>query len=511
MRNDSKTVRYGLKKYKTGLVSAALATVFIMSPGVIEASETSDGTYYNVSHTLDNSAQSQDTYAENHINDLNNYRAENGKAPLVEQDDLNAFAKWKIDALGEYLPTIDDIRAFRENGGNIHEFNGRTVTEQYIDYYGHAPKGYLGENVAYFKNIPGTNTNDGLSDVTMDTWINSPVHDRNMKEDGYGSVGSAYYMDGKGTYYTIQIFETGHREVTEIAPEDIPEDEDIITEPPVTPETETDTPDENVTTPEDVKPELEVEKEPETPEAVEPEEDVSKDDTTKPEAEVETEVDSDIESDDNTEEIEEESNEIETNPSDDVDSNESEEIEVVTPEDDEVFNDSEEETVVEETEDTETSTDEEVSEPVTESNDTDVDSTPENTEVEETPVSDAESDIEMIAEAPDDPVTPLEDADTALTAEGDNGSDNTEIVPQNTSVSVGDKESYEIELISEEPVEAISLIDESTADTDENVKNEQALPNTGTTDQSTSVLLGSVMALLSGIGLWFTRRRKADN
>src|SRR5699024_2413338 len=286
MSNETSIVRYGLKKHKVGLVSAALATTFLMSPGIIQAAEVDEGSAvetvnYDDSHTLDDSAQLQSVYSENHTNDLNDYRAENGKAPLVEQDDLNTFAKWKIDALGEEMPTIDEIREFRENGGNIHEFNGRTVSQQYEDFYGHAPEGPLGENVAYFKNIPGTDTSDGLSDVTMDTWINSPAHDRNMKEDGYGSVGSAYYMDGDGTYYTVQIFETGKREVVEVAPEEIPEDEEVIEEAPATPEPEVEQEVETDSSAEEVVP-----AEPEVGEPVAPE----------PETDTEQEVEEPVES-----------------------------------------------------------------------------------------------------------------------------------------------------------------------------------------------------------------------
>src|SRR5699024_7372697 len=253
---------------------------------------------YDDSHTLDDSAQLQSVYSENHTNDLNDYRAENGKAPLVEQDDLNTYAKWKIDALGEEMPTIDEIREFRENGGNIHEFNGRTVSQQYEDFYGHAPEGPLGENVAYFKNIPGTDTSDGLSDVTMDTWINSPAHDHNMKEDGYGSVGSAYYMDGDGTYYTVQIFETGEREVVEVAPEDIPENE-VVEEAPATPEPEVEPEVETDSSAEEVVP-----AEPEADSPIEPEAEESE---TEPEPTPEPETDSETEESPEDATVEEES------------------------------------------------------------------------------------------------------------------------------------------------------------------------------------------------------------
>lgn len=393
MNNETSIVRNGLKKHKTGLASAALASVIFMAPNPLQAEEVdAQGTEqksYQTNHELDDTEVSQDTYSNNHVNDLNEYRTDNGKEPLTHQDDLDEFAKSKIDSLGEEMPTIDEIREFRENGGNIHEFNGRTVTEQYEDFHGDAPQGPLGENVAYFKNIPGTDAADGLSEVTMDTWENSPVHDRNMKEDGYGSVGSAYYMDGDGTYYTVQIFETGEREVTEVAPENIPENEVVeealaTPEPEVEPEVETNTGADEVApaepeVEEPVAPEPETNTEPEveepvepdtdnpveeevpvTPEADSPVEPEAKESETEPEPTPEPETDSETEESPEDVSVEEEpvientesedaaaDTETEESPEDAVAEEEADEVEESTPPVDEEPSDNKDEPVVE--------------------------------------------------------------------------------------------------------------------------------------------------------------------
>src|SRR5699024_8507617 len=494
MSNETSIVRYGLKKHKVGLVSAALATTFLMSPGIIQAAEVDEGSAvetvnYDDSHTLDDSAQSQNVYSENHTNDLNDYRAENGKAPLVEQDDLNAFAKWKIDALGEEMPTIDEIREFRENGGNIHEFNGRTVTEQYEDFHGDAPQGPLGENIAYFKNIPGTDTADGLSEVTMDTWENSPVHDRNMKEGGYGSVGSAYYMDGDGTYYTVQIFETGEREVVEVAPEDIPENEVVEEAPatpepevepevktdssaeevvpaepevgePVAPEPETDTEqevEEPVESETDNPVEEEVPAEPEADSPVEPEAEKSE---TEPEPTPEPETDSETEESPEDTTVEEESVEVE----------ESEKEE--PPEDVAVEKETDEEPVVENAESEDATADTETEptpEPETEESTKDIVAEEETDEVKEpTPSVDEEAfetespNSEKDAEADGSPVKsePVEEeAPKSDTAEGlnDTVSKDTPVNSDN-SVDVEQNATPAVELIKSETDESAEVV-----------------------------------------------------
>lgn len=552
MRNDSSIVRYGLKKHKTGLVSVALATLFLLSPGIIQAEEVDEESAvetvnYDESHTLDDSDQSQSVYSKNHINDLNDYRAENGKAPLVEQDDLNDFAKWKIDAIGEEMPTIDDIKAFIENGGNTHEFNGRTVTQQYEDFYGHAPEGLLGENVAYFKNKPGTDTSDGLSDAAMDTWTNSPGHDSNMKEDIYGSVGSAYYMGDNGTYYTVQVFETGEREVVEVAPEDIPENEVVeeAPEPEVEPEVETDTGAEEVVPAEpeveepvapepetDAEPEVEV-TEPETDpsnesneteiEVVEPvEEDVpvAPEPENKPNVENETDVQAEPEVNSPVEPEAEESEtepeptpepETKESPEDVTVEEETNEVEESAPSvDEEASDDNEEEPVVENAETEDAAADTEAVGSTVKS-ETDESAPAKAVKAVKTPAETVESDSEMVAETPDTPVTPVESDDATLAVEGDNGSDDSEIAPQDTPVSDKIESSDEIAPVVEESVETNTLVDETAVNADENSENEQMLPNTGVADQTMPVIFGSLLAFFGGTAFWLTRKRKAKN
>src|SRR5699024_6540208 len=126
------------------------------------------------------------------------------------------------------------------------------------------------------------------------------------------------------------------------------------------------------------------------------------------------------------------------------------------------------------------------------------------------PIS-VESDTEMIAEAPDTPVTPIESDDATLAVEGNNGSDDTEIAPQDTPVSDEIETTNEIAPVSEESVETNTSVDEPAANTAENAEDEQTLPNTGVADQTMPVVLGTIMAFLGGIALWFTRKRKAGN
>lgn len=192
-------------------------------------SETGDNVNDTVDISENDNQQAQKAYSDTHTEDLNEYREANGKSALTQQSDLNAFAKHKIDNFAKDLPNLDSIREFRDNGGNPHQYNGRTVTQQYEDFHGYPPENPLGENLAYTTGYIQDKEAGELSNLSMEMWENSPGHNANMLNDGYGSVGNAYWTDENGTYYAVQIFESGERQVVEVAPP-APEDNVVVEE-----------------------------------------------------------------------------------------------------------------------------------------------------------------------------------------------------------------------------------------------------------------------------------------
>lgn len=219
-KSKSKTVLATMALTGAILLSPAISDTYTASADSIDSTEIStqatDITQTDITNSDDATAQSH--YNQTNAESVNEYRAENGKSELTQQSDLDAFAKWKIDAFAEQFPTLGDINEFNSAGGNVHEFNGKTVDEQYKDFHGQEAPSWLGENLAYSTGYVPEGTVGALDEQTMKQWKESAPHDANMLNDNYGSIGTAYWSNGDGTYYTVQVFESGERVVEEVEP-----------------------------------------------------------------------------------------------------------------------------------------------------------------------------------------------------------------------------------------------------------------------------------------------------
>lgn len=219
-KSKSKTVLATMALTGAILLSPAISDTYTASADSIDSTEIStqatDITQTDITNSDDATAQSH--YSQTNAESVNQYRAENGKSELTQQSDLDAFAKWKIDAFAGEFPTLGDINEFNNAGGNVHEFNGKTVDQQYEDFHGKPADGWLGENLAYSTGYVPEGTVGALDEQTMKQWKESAPHDANMLNDNYGSIGTAYWSNGDGTYYTVQVFESGERVVEEVEP-----------------------------------------------------------------------------------------------------------------------------------------------------------------------------------------------------------------------------------------------------------------------------------------------------
>lgn len=217
-------------KSKTALATMALTGALLLTPALsdtytasadsidTEEISTQSADTLNTDITNSDDATAQSHYNQTNAESVNEYRAENGKSELTQQSDLDEFAKWKIDTFAGEFPTLGDINEFNNAGGNVHEFNGKSVDQQYEDYHGKPAESWLGENLAYSTGYVPEGTVGALDEQTMKQWKNSAPHDANMLNDNYGSIGTAYWSNGDGTYYTVQVFESGERVVQEVQP-----------------------------------------------------------------------------------------------------------------------------------------------------------------------------------------------------------------------------------------------------------------------------------------------------
>jgi uncharacterized protein YkwD len=110
---------------------------------------------------------------------INDYRQQNGVAPLQLSSTLNHAAAWKSKHMA-------DNNYFAHDDTPI----GRTWVQRIRDC-GYTYNTYLGENIA---------AGNSGAHATFDQWRNSPGHNANMLNANYSAIGIGRYFNASSTY-----------------------------------------------------------------------------------------------------------------------------------------------------------------------------------------------------------------------------------------------------------------------------------------------------------------------
>ncbi|MBO7380192.1 MAG: CAP domain-containing protein [Neisseriaceae bacterium] len=116
------------------------------------------------------------------LNELNQYRTQQGLKPLQRNESLDAYAATRAKELSQQFSHT------RPNGKNA--------------------LSYVRNFVETAENIAQNNAADGKA--IIEQWKNSPEHAKNMANPVFRAVGLGVYADASGKIYWVQVFGEEH-------------------------------------------------------------------------------------------------------------------------------------------------------------------------------------------------------------------------------------------------------------------------------------------------------------
>jgi uncharacterized protein YkwD len=156
----------------------------LLTPAVAVIAVAFAAAILTASHTPTSSAApALDSEEQAFVNLINNYRAQNGKAPLALNTDLNEAADWMSNDMGvhSYFEHIDSL--------------GRNPTER-MCHFGYCYDTWKGENIS---------AGFATAAEVFNAWKLSPKHNENMLQPAYKVMGvGRIYVSGSiyGWYWT---------------------------------------------------------------------------------------------------------------------------------------------------------------------------------------------------------------------------------------------------------------------------------------------------------------------
>jgi uncharacterized protein YkwD len=139
-------------------------------------------------------AQSTDDLRTDLLHRINDIRAKEKVAALVRNAKLDAAAQ-------KHAENMAKQDTFGDDGKNGHILDGKT-TKQRIDTEGYQGLRF-GENVAM---IFGVASGQKAIEMTVQLWVNSPGHYKNIMDGSYDETGIGLAQAKSGKWYYCQTF-----------------------------------------------------------------------------------------------------------------------------------------------------------------------------------------------------------------------------------------------------------------------------------------------------------------